>query len=242
MPPRGQMKALPASLPPARRELAQAVRALLHDAGGSLRNVAPQIHSSRSVLHRLAWGKFYIPDADAVVRLHRFAAGKNRGASVALSDLRHLLQRVQVESAAAAEKPAADTVAGTHGGLPAALTAGTGAPFVTPVPAFGGDRRQGLAADQPWPIDELALHMESGRYEHAVGMLDYAGGAAPAVESAAAIQACRARGLTEAADALLQRLRNRPEHDAFAVIRHLIDAGNVADARALAEIRCIQEA
>ncbi|WP_327074499.1 hypothetical protein OG196_32170 [Kitasatospora purpeofusca] len=242
------MKALPPSIPPARRELAQAVRTLLGAAGGSLRSVAGQIHSSRSVLNRLASGKVLFPDADTVLKLHRLAECKANAGVVAVADLERLVQRVSDEyESAAAETgsaavagPAADTVASTRGGAPAALAGGTGVTSAAPVPPAGGDRRNGSAADLQWPVDELALHLDSGRYEHAVGMLDYAGDEAPAVESAAAIQACRSWDLAEAADTLLRKVGNRPEGVVLAVVGHLMDAGNLADARAL--ISCSAQA
>lgn len=239
MPPRGQMKALSTSLPPARRELAQVVRTLLHGMDESLRSVGRQIHSSRSALNRLASGKFLTPDAETVLELQGLAERKERAGAVTVSYLERLLQcvRDEYESTAAAAGPAADIVPCTRGGAPAALAAGTGAPSVTPVPAAEGDRRNGSVADPQWPVDELMLHMDSGRYEHAVGMLDYAGDEAPAVESAAAIQACRSRGLTEATDALLRKVGSRPEKVVFAVVVHLIDVGNVTDSRALAALR-----
>ncbi|WP_030055261.1 MULTISPECIES: hypothetical protein [Streptomyces] len=235
------MKALPASIPPARRELAQAVRTLLGATGGSLRSVAGQIHSSRSVLNRLASGKFLFPDADTVLKLHRLAEYKDRTGVLALADLKRLIQCALDECAtaadsdgsAAAARPAEATVAMLRGGATAALAGGTGVPFTAPVPPAEGDRRSGSAADQQWPVDELALHLDSGRYEHAVGMLDYAGDEAPAMESAAAIQACRSRGLTEAADTLLRKVGSRPEKVVLAVVGHLMDADNLADARAL---------
>lgn len=235
------MKALPPSLPPTQRALAQAVRTLLHATGGSLRSVACQIHSSRSVLNRLAAGEFLFPDAETVFKLHRLAEHKARTGVVAIGDLQSLLQRLSAEreSAAAdngsaeAAGPAADIVASTRGGAPAPLVDGTGVSSAAPVTRTEGDRRNGSVADLQWPVDELALHLDSGRYEHAVGMLAYAGDEAPAVESAAAIQACRSRGLTEAADALLRKVGSRPKGVVLAVVGHLMDADNLADARAL---------
>lgn len=239
MPPRGQMKPLPTSLPPARRELAQAVRTLLRETGWSLRDVADQIHSSRSVLCRLASGKFLTPDENTVLKLHQLSERKGRAKTMAMSDLQHLLRRVRDEPATAAVRPTADTVARMHGGEPAAPAVGTGAPFIAPVPTAEGDRRNGSAAvEPPWPVDELMLHLANGRYEHAIGMLDYAGDEAPAVESAAAIQACRSRGLTEAAETLLRKVGSRPGNVVLAVIGHLIDANNVTDARALTLVPC----
>ncbi|MER5352066.1 hypothetical protein ABT093_17270 [Kitasatospora sp. NPDC002551] len=235
------MKALPLTIPPARRELAQAVRTLLDATGGSLRGVAGQIHSSRSALHRLASGSFLFPDADTVLKLQRLAEHKAGAEVVAVDDLRSLLQRASgrhepvsaASSQAAADRPAADALDGTRRGTLAALEGGTGAPPVAPVPPVEGDRRNGQIADLHWPVDELALHLDSGRYEHAIGMLEYAGGEAPAVESAAAIQACRSRGLTEAVDTLLRKVVSRPDGVVLAVVGHLMDSGSHADARAL---------
>ncbi|MEU8513398.1 hypothetical protein AB0C76_17670 [Kitasatospora sp. NPDC048722] len=235
------MKALPPSVSPARRELAQAVRTLLSATGGSLRSVADQIHSSRSALNRLASGKVLFPDADTVIELHRLAEHKDRAGVLALADLKCLVQRVSDEYEAAAAGtssaevagPAADTVASTRGGAPAALAGGTGVTSAAPVPPAEGDRRNGSAAELQWPVEELALHLDSGRYEHAVGMLDYAGDEAPAVESAAAIQRCRSRGLTEAVDTLLRKVGSRPDGFVLAVVGYLMDAGSHADARAL---------
>lgn len=244
MPSRGQMKPLPSSLPPARRELAQAVRTLLRETGGSLRRVAVQIHSSQSVLYRLESGRFVIPDEKVILDLHRLAERKGRGRTMAVSELRHLLRRVRDESAAAAARPAADTVARIHRGEPAAPIAGTGAPCVAPVPTQSGDRRNSSAAVGPqWPVDELIRHLANSRYEHAIGMLDHAGDEAPAVESAAAIQACRNRGLADATETLLRKVRSRPGDVVLAVIRHLMDADDFKDARALTLIpRSTQEA
>ncbi|MGW7447627.1 hypothetical protein [Kitasatospora sp. NPDC054795] len=232
------MKALPSSVPPARRELAGAVRAMLRATGGSLRGVAGQIHSSRSVLNRLALGKVLFPDTDTVLKLHRLAKSKGGVEVMTEDDLRALLQRVsdECESAfatdnisAAVNRPAAEDVDEMRG----ALEGGTGAPFDAPVPLAEGDRRIERAAGLQWPVDELVLHLDSGRYEHAVGMLDYAGDEAPAVESAAAIQTCRSRGLTEVADALLRKVGSRPDRFVLDVVGHLMDVGSHADARAL---------
>jgi hypothetical protein len=144
-----------------------------------------------------------------VLALRRLAERKNPAGTVTEEELQSLLQRALDEDMPTAAGPAAD-----------------------------GDRRNGLAVDVLWPVDELALHLDSGRYEHAVGMLDYAGGKAPAVESAAAIQACRGRGLTEATDTLLRMVGSRHEKIVFEVVGHLLDVGDVADARALTQIRC----
>jgi hypothetical protein len=237
VPPRGQMKPLPTSLLPARRELAPAVRALLRETGGSLRGVAGQINSSRSVLSRLASGQSLTPDEDIILKLHELAERKGRAKTMAKSELQHLLLRVRDEPATAAARPAADTVARMHVGAPAAPAVGTGAPFVAPVPTAERDRRNGpTAVKPPWPVDELMLHLTNGRYEHAIGMLDYAGDEAPAVESAAAIQACRNRGLTEATETLLRKVGSRPGDVVLEVIGHLIDADHVTDARALTPV------
>ncbi|MFG1617996.1 hypothetical protein ACGFI3_35035 [Nonomuraea wenchangensis] len=152
-------------------------------------------------------------------------------------ELQRLLQRVLDEGMHTAAEPAVDTVADADGAVPAATAAGTGATAVAPVPAANGDRRNGLMQAVQWPIDELVQHLNHGRYEHAVGMLDYAGGKAPAMEAAAAIQACRSRGLTEATDTLLRAAGSRPEKIVFAVVSHLIDLGNVEDAGTLARMR-----
>lgn len=243
MPPRARRKPLPASLSPARREFAQAVRTLLDDTGASLRSVERQIHCSRSALDRLAWGKVQVPDLQTVLDLRQLAERKNPAGTVTGEELQRLLQRVSDEDKRAAAGPAADGVAHADDAAPAAPAAGTGSTDGAPVPAADGDRRNSFAADALWPVDELALHLDSGRYEHAVGMLDYAGGKASAVESAAAIKACRGRGLAEATDALLRKVGSRPEEIVFAVVGHLIDAGDVADARALTQIRCsVQDA
>lgn len=238
MPSRGQMKPLPTSLPPARRELAQTVRALLRETGGSLRGVSRHVHSSRSALSRLASGKFRTLDEETVFRLHQHAERKGRAQIMPMSDLQHLLERVNVESATEADMPAACTVGRMHDGEPAASAVGTtGALFVAPVPIAEWDRRNGSAAVEPsWPIDELMLHLANGRYEHAIGMLDYAGDEAPAIESASAIQACRSRGLTEAAETLLRKVGSRPKDVVLTVIGHLIDAGDVTDAQALTRV------
>ncbi|MFD0405395.1 hypothetical protein, partial [Kitasatospora sp. NPDC127116] len=110
---------------------------------------------------------------------------------------------------------------------------GTGGRAAAGPPAGEGDRRIERAAGLQWPVDELVLHLDSGRYEHAVGMLDYAGDEAPAAESAAAIQTCRSRGLTEVADALLRKVGSRPDRFVLDVVGHLMDVGSHADARAL---------
>jgi len=238
VPPRGRMKPLPSSLLPAQREFAQVVRTLLHDTGGSLRSIEKQIHSSRSVLHRLASGQVQHPDLKTVFKLRRLAEHKKPVGTVTEKHLRNLMQRVSDESVCAAAGPARDAVACADDGASAATATGIGTPAVAPVPAADGDRRNGATTDVLWPVDELALHLDSGRYEHAVGMLDYAGGKAPAVEAAAAIQACRGRGLTEATDTLLRKVGSRPEKVVLAVVGHLMDLGNVPDARAVARIRC----
>ncbi|MFB4271210.1 hypothetical protein [Nonomuraea sp. GTA35] len=202
-----------------------------------MRSIERQIHRSRSALERLASGKVQNPDPQTIHDLRQLAERKKLAGTVPKEELQRLLQRVSDEDQRPATGPAADTVAHVNGGTPAAPVAGTGAPSVAPVPAARGDRRNGSAANVLWPVDELKLHLDSGRYEHAVGMLDYAGGKAPAVESAAAIQACRGQGLTEATNTLLRAVGSRPEKFVFAVVGHLIDVGNVTDARALAQIR-----
>ncbi|PZG07098.1 hypothetical protein C1J01_41445 [Nonomuraea aridisoli] len=209
----------------------------MRDMGGSFRSIACQIHCSRSALNRLASGQVQNPDRKTIHKLRRLAEHKNPAGTITEEELQRLLQRVFDEDTHTATEPAADTVAQANGRAPAAPAAWTGAPFVAPVQGADGDRRNGLRAEPLWPVDELVVHLDSGRYEHAVGMLDYAGGKAPAKESAAAIQACRGRGLTEATDTLLRKVGGRPEEIVFTVIRHLIDAGNAADARALAQIR-----
>ncbi|MEV4391211.1 hypothetical protein [Nonomuraea sp. NPDC049607] len=243
MPPRGRRKPLSTSLSPARRELAQAVRILLHDTGGSLRSVGFQIHRSRSALDRLASGQVQNPDTQMVLALRQLAERKNPAGTVTEEELRRLLQRVLDEGIFTAAGPAADIVAHADGGTSAATAARTGALSVAPVPAADGNRRNGSTAEALWPVDELVLHLDHGRYEHAVGMLNYAGGKAPAVEAAAAIQACRARGLTEATDTLLRAVGSRSEGIVLAVVSHLIEFGNIPDAGALSRMRCsVQDA
>ncbi|MFB6889240.1 hypothetical protein ACFCX4_08000 [Kitasatospora sp. NPDC056327] len=227
------------------------MRTLLGATGGSLRSAAGQIHSSRSVLNRLASGKVMHPDTDTVLKLHRLAERRSTAGVVALAELKRLMQRVSEEYETAADgsgpatavKPAADTADSMRGGAVTALAGGTGAAAAAPVPPAEGDRRRGSAADLHWPVDELLLHLDSGRFEHAVGMLDHAGDEAAAAESAAAIHACRSRGLSEAAEALLRKVGSRPEAVVLTVVGHLLDAGNPADARALisrsAQVRAV---
>lgn len=237
MSPRMQLKPLPASLPPARREFTEVVRTLLYDTGGTFRSVADQVLSCRSALHRLAWGQVQNPNRSTVLALRRLAECKKPVGTVTEEDLQRLLQRVLDENKRTVAGPAAITAAQTDSEAPAATAAGTGAPSVAPVPTSDGDRRNGVALDAPWPVDELALHLDSGRYEHAVGMLDYAGTKAPAEEAAAAIKACRGRGLTEARETLLRKVGARSERIVFAVVSHLIHVGDVMDAQELARIR-----
>ncbi|MBV2152022.1 hypothetical protein [Kitasatospora sp. SUK 42] len=212
---------------------------MLRAIGGTLRSVAGQIHSSRSALYRLASGKVLFPDTDAVLKLHRLAQRRTGVEVVPESDLRALLQRVLDEgehaaaadnSIAEADRPALEEATGMGGG---AQEGGTGAPAVAPVPPAEGDRRNERATGLQWPVDELVLHLDSGRYEHVVGMLDYAGDEAPALESAAAIQTCRSRGLAEVVDVLLRKVGGRPDRFVLDVVGHLMDAGGHADAREL---------
>lgn len=237
----GQMKPLSASLPPARRELAQAVRSWLQNTRLSLRSVRSKVLSSRSALSRLAAGQVRNPNWDVVFKLRRLAEDKNPIGTLSEKELRRLLQRVAEEGQDIAAGPAVDTVAHVGGEATAASTAGTGASLVAPVSAIDGDRRNSSMAGALWPVDELMLHLDSGRYEHAVGMLDHAGGKAPAIEAAAAIQACRDQGLTEATNTLLRAVGRRPEKIVFEVLTHLIDIGDVTDAGALARIRCAKD-
>jgi hypothetical protein len=229
MPPRARRKPLPASLSPARRELAEAVRTLLDDAGGSLRSVANQIHSSRSALGRLAAGQVGYPDKKTVLNLLRLAARKNPAVTMTEEELERLVQQVWDEDPHVARPAGALADGGT-------TTAGPGTPHVAPVLVGGGDRRNCLTAYVRWPIEELAKHVDNARYEHAMGMLDYAGGRAPAKEAADAIQACRDWGLAEAVDTLLRMVGRRPGTQVLAVVGHLMDVGNIADARALLRI------
>ncbi|MFD0405394.1 hypothetical protein ACFVHV_08665, partial [Kitasatospora sp. NPDC127116] len=168
------MKALPSSVPPARRELAGAVRAMLRATGGSLRGVAGQIHSSRSVLNRLALGKVLFPDTDTVLKLHRLAKSKGGVEVMTEDDLRALLQRVsdECESAfatdnisAAVNRPAAEDVDEMRG----ALEGGTVAPFDAPVPLAEGDRGRERAPRPAGAGGEKVGDQVTGRKEHARG-------------------------------------------------------------------------
>ncbi|MFD0904580.1 hypothetical protein [Actinomadura sediminis] len=174
-----------------------------------------------------------VPDEGTVRKLHLIAASKQPARTMPLGDLERLLQRVSDESDAVVPGPTTGIVAGARGEASAPLALRTGASPGAPVPGAMGDRRNRSMSDPYWPVDELRLHLESGRYEHAIGMLDYAGDEAPAVESAAAIQACRSQGLTEATDALLRKVGRRPEKFILAVVGYLLDAENTTDARAL---------
>ncbi|WP_326634658.1 hypothetical protein OIE67_52400 [Nonomuraea fuscirosea] len=171
-----------------------------------------------------------------VLGLRKLAECKNPAGTKSEEDLRCLLQRAQDEDEVQtdAEEPA-DLPAHAVRRFPPAP--GTGAPHVAPVPAAEGDRRNDLTADVLWPIDEFVGHLDSGRYEHVVAMLDFAGGQAPAIEAAAAIRECSSRGLTEATDTLLRKVASRPGDFVLAVVGHLMDAGNFPEARTLAQIR-----
>lgn len=199
-----------------------------------MRSVAPRIQSSRSALSRLLLGQVQSPDMRTVLELRKLAERRNPAGTVSEEDLRRLLQRAQDEDQADAEEPA-DLPA--HAARRSLSVPGTGAPHVAPVHAAEGDRRNDSTADALWPIDEFVGHLDNGRYEHIVAMLDYAGGKAPAIEAAAAIRGCSSRGLNEATDTLLRKVASRPGDFVLAVVGHLMDAGNFPEARTLAQMR-----
>ncbi|MEV4105594.1 hypothetical protein AB0J42_35580 [Nonomuraea sp. NPDC049649] len=234
-----QFKPLPDSLPPARRKFTEMMRTLLSATGGTLRSVAVAdgVLSSSSALQRLASGQVKNPSKELIFALRKHAEDNNAVGLVTEEELLCLLQQVWDESRQIAAGPAVITVTHPDDEAPAVPAAETGARSVAPVPASDGDRRNGLVPGTPWPVDELVLHLDSGRYEHALGMLDYAGTKAPAEEAAAAIKACRSRDLTEAREILLRKVGARSEKIVFEVINHLIHVGDVMDAQELARMR-----
>ncbi|MFC5182265.1 hypothetical protein [Actinomadura harenae] len=213
-----------------------AVLDLKQATGRTYRDIARLIHSSRASLQRLASGKTRFVDRETVLKVHELAEQLSGPQSITKAYLQDLLQRVHEEALAAAAKPASEAAEDLQGEGPAAPVAGTGIPRGAPVPVPGWDRRNDSELDLGWPVDELAVHLDNDRFEHAMGMLDYAGGEAPAVESAAAIQACRTRGFGEAAETLLRKVRSRPADDVLRVIGHLISVGDYLDAQALTPV------